>query len=201
MRLTARILPLLALLTATFAYAQTTPNTPFQHVIIVIQENRTPDNLFGSDLHNNPRRLPNAHLASQGLCGTQEIPLQATGIDACFDPDHSHAQSTYFHGAWETMYVAGQPCNLQQVSWVIPDGSWSDHPGTVGADGGPSWVAAIVNAVGGYTKGGQKLPNQCTDTINGKQVPYWQDTVVLITWDDWGGFYDDVLPWNCLTNG
>jgi hypothetical protein len=29
--------------------------------------------------------------------------------------------------------VAGKPCNLQQVSWVIPDGSWSDHPGTVGA--------------------------------------------------------------------
>jgi phospholipase C len=93
--------------------------------------------------------------------------------------------------------VAGKPCNLQQVSWVIPDGSWSDHPGTVGADGGPSWVAAIVNAVGGYTNGGQKLPNQCTDTINGKQVPYWQDTVILVTWDDWGGFYDDVLPWNC----
>ena len=92
------------------------------------------------------------------------------------------------------------PCNLQQVSWVIPDGNWSDHAGNTGpgADGGPSWVAAIINAVGGYTNGGQVLPNQCFDLINGQKVPYWQDTVILVTWDDWGGWYDDVLPWNCL---
>jgi phospholipase C len=62
MKVTARILVLLAVFVATFAFAQFT-NTKFQHVIIVIQENRTPDNLFGSDLYNNPRRLPGAHLA------------------------------------------------------------------------------------------------------------------------------------------
>ena len=76
-------------------------------------------------------------------------------------------------------------CQLQQVSWVIPDGNWSDHPGTVGHDGGPSWVAAIVNAVGGYDNSGVKLPVQCN---------YWANTAILITWDDWGGFYDDVNP-------
>jgi phospholipase C len=72
-------------------------------------------------------------------------------------------------------------CKLPAMSWVIPDGNWSDHagtPATVG-DGGPSWVAAIVNAVGNDKKceGGQG---------------YWSDTVILITWDDWGGYYDDV---------
>jgi hypothetical protein len=25
--------------------------------------------------------------------------------------------------------------------------------------------------------------------------------VVIVTWDDWGGFYDDVLPWNCTSAG
>jgi len=95
---------------AMFAVAQTnTPNTPFQHVIIVVQENRTPDNLFGSDLYNNPRRLPNAHLASQGLCGlNQEVPLTALNLDTCANPDHSHsAQSQRFWGAWEKMYDKG----------------------------------------------------------------------------------------------
>lgn len=65
MKAASKILLLLFALAATFAVAQTN-NTPFQHVIIVVQENRSPDNLFGSDLYNNPRRLPNAHLAASG---------------------------------------------------------------------------------------------------------------------------------------
>jgi phospholipase C len=97
---------------------------------------------------------------------------------------------------------ASGSCDLQQVTWVIPDGDWSDHPGTGSYDGGPSWVAAIVNAVGNMTNFGQQLRNTpCSDTIKGQQVPYWQDTVVLVVWDDWGGFYDDILPWNCGSNG
>jgi hypothetical protein len=83
------------------------------------------------------------------------------------------------------------------VTWVIPDGNWSDHPGAGATDAGPSWVASIVNAVGGYDNSGNKLADQCYDTIGTQHVPYWQDTVVLVVWDDWGGFYDDVLPWNC----
>ncbi len=91
-------------------------------------------------------------------------------------------------------------CNLPNVSWVIPDGYWSDHPGTHGANGGPGWVAAIVNAVGNLDNDGNQLRQQpCTDNINGTNYTYWQDTVILITWDDWGGFYDDVVPPDCNT--
>lgn len=97
--------------------------------------------------------------------------------------------------------AAGQPCDLQQVTWVVPDGSWSDHPGLGSFDAGPSWVAAIVNALGGYTNFNSPLPNKCYDTVGGQQIPYWQDTVVLVVWDDWGGFYDDILPWQCNANG
>ena len=78
-------------------------------------------------------------------------------------------------------------CKLSQVSWVIPDGDWSDHNGYEPGDGGPSWVAAIVNAIG---------QSSCKDG----SVPYWQDTVILVTWDDWGGLYDDVVPPDCATN-
>src|SRR5260370_2046822 len=66
-------------------------------------------------------------------------------------------------------------CQLQQGSWVIPDGHCSDHPGTVGHDGGPSWVAAIVNAVGGYDNSGRQLPIPCN---------YLGNTPTLITSDD-----------------
>ena len=62
---------------------------------------------------------------------------------------------------------------LANVSWVVPDWKDSDHTGS-GGDGGPSWVASIVNAVG--------------------ESPYWNSTAVVVLWDDWGGWYDDVPP-------
>ncbi len=71
-------------------------------------------------------------------------------------------------------------CQLRSVSWVIPTGANSDH--ARGNDGGgPSWVAAIVNAIGTNT------------TCDGK-VGYWKNTAILITWDDWGGWYDHQAP-------
>jgi phospholipase C len=62
---------------------------------------------------------------------------------------------------------------LPQVSWVIPAGAYSDHAHS--NDGsGPSWVASIVNAIG--------------------NSPYWSNTAIIVTWDDWGGWYDHVAP-------
>jgi phospholipase C len=72
-------------------------------------------------------------------------------------------------------------CNLAQVSWVIPAGQNSDHAGHTAWIGGPSWVAAIVNAIGNDT------------TCEGGEG-YWSDTAIVITWDDWGGWYDHVRP-------
>jgi phospholipase C len=39
---------------------------------------------------------------------------------------------------------------------------------------GPQWVASVVNAVG--------------------ESPEWRSTAIVIVWDDWGGFYDNVPP-------
>ena len=83
---------------------------------------------------------------------------------------------------------AQQQCALPAVSWVVPDGTWSDHGGGDTNHGGPSWVSAIINAVGGYDNSGNKLLKQCG---------YWANTVILVTWDDWGGWYDHILPWRC----
>ncbi len=63
---------------------------------------------------------------------------------------------------------------LPNVSWAIPAGGYSDHP--ILSSGGPAWIAAIVNAVGKST--------------------YWKNTAIIVTWDDWGGFYDHVPPLN-----
>ena len=71
-------------------------------------------------------------------------------------------------------------CNLRNLSWVIPSGLNSDHA-KVNDGGGPSWVASIVNAIGNSAS--------CDGGAG-----YWKDTAILITWDDWGGWYDHVPP-------
>jgi phospholipase C len=63
---------------------------------------------------------------------------------------------------------------LPAMSWVIPDAENSDHPGFSAEDNGPSWVASVVNAIG--------------------ESKYWDSTVIIVVWDDWGGFYDPVKP-------
>ena len=62
---------------------------------------------------------------------------------------------------------------LPQVSYVVPNFRESDHAGTTDGSG-PDWVAAIANTLGAS--------------------PYWKDTVLVVTWDDWGGWYDHVKP-------
>jgi phospholipase C len=63
--------------------------------------------------------------------------------------------------------------SLAGVSWVTPTAAASDH-GQATDGSGPSWVASVVNAIG--------------------QSPYWADTAIFVTWDDWGGWYDHVKP-------
>lgn len=73
-----------------------------------------------------------------------------------------------------------QNCDLAQVTWVIPDGRWSDHA-TESIGLGPDYVADIVNVVGGTGP----PANHCG---------FWNNTVILIVWDDWGGWYDHISP-------
>jgi phospholipase C len=71
-------------------------------------------------------------------------------------------------------------CKLRSISWVIPTGVNSDHAES-NDGGGPSWVTSIVNAIGNSTK---------CDNNSG----YWNNTAIVITWDDWGGWYDHERP-------
>jgi phospholipase C len=62
---------------------------------------------------------------------------------------------------------------LAQVSYVVPNFRESDHASLTDGSG-PDWVASIANTLGAS--------------------PYWKDTVLIVTWDDWGGWYDHVKP-------
>ncbi len=63
--------------------------------------------------------------------------------------------------------------NLPAVSWIVPANSFSEHP-AAGITAGEDYVTSLVNAV--------------------MQSPYWASSAIFISWDDWGGFYDHVVP-------
>jgi phospholipase C len=60
------------------------------------------------------------------------------------------------------------------VTWVTPILQNSDHASS-GTAHGPSWVANVVNAIGG-------------------NAALWNTTAIFVVWDDWGGWYDHVAP-------
>ncbi len=62
---------------------------------------------------------------------------------------------------------------LANVTWITPTCEESDHV-NCGGGYGPSWVSALVNAVG--------------------KSSFWDSTVIFVMWDDWGGLYDHVSP-------
>ncbi|MFZ0279471.1 MAG: alkaline phosphatase family protein [Candidatus Sulfotelmatobacter sp.] len=102
-------------------------------------------------------------------------PNAPTGGD-CVGPDWTGASPKVVLGQTQSnaQIIADiQNNQLQQVSWVIPTGQDSDH--ALSNNGcGPSWVTSIVNAIG--------------------NSQYWSNTVIILTWDDWGGWYDHVPP-------
>ncbi|MGC2247980.1 MAG: alkaline phosphatase family protein [Terriglobales bacterium] len=100
----------------------------------------------------------------------------------CNNPDWT-AQNPHvvIEGTGAQVVTDIQNCQLPSVTWVIPDGPASDHArGNNGT--GPSWVASIVNQIGENA------------TCPGTGETYWNDTAIIVTWDDWGGWYDHVSP-------
>ena len=103
--------------------------------------------------------------AIQHVCQPQTV----NGTLTCTGPDWT---GSVIIPEWQVLEDISNG-RLPQVSWVIPDGAHSDHPASNNGTG-PSWVASIVNAIG--------------------NSQYWANTAIIITWDDWGGWYDHVAP-------
>jgi len=116
--------------------------------------------------------------AIQHICGPNATPPNAT---ACQGSDWTNDVVLYTTQNPAPILTDISNNQLAAVSWVIPAGQNSDHAGSLANTGGPSWVSSIVNAIG--------------------TSPYWSNTVVIVTWDDWGGWYDHVAPPQVITDG
>ena len=115
--------------------------------------------------------------AIQHMCGPNAAPPNATACVGAEWVNHVVIYSPQNPAPILTDISSNQ---LPAVSWVIPSGQNSDHAGE-NEGTGPSWVASIVNAIGASSN--------------------WANTAILITWDDWGGWYDHVPPPKVINDG
>jgi phospholipase C len=77
-------------------------------------------------------------------------------------------------------FAAAKAGSLPEVSWIVPNGTVSEHPpGLVSA--GQTYVTGLINAI--------------------MRSPDWDSTAIFLAWDDWGGFYDSVQPPRVDENG
>ncbi len=80
----------------------------------------------------------------------------------------------------DKFYTAAQNGTLASVSWVIPNDKTSEHPPS-SITVGQTYVTGLINAI--------------------MQGPDWSSTAIFLAWDDWGGFYDHVVPPTVDQNG
>jgi phospholipase C len=77
-------------------------------------------------------------------------------------------------------FAAAKAGTLPAVSWVAPSQLDSDHP-PASIHNGQAYVTALINAA--------------------MESPDWNSTAIFLQWDDWGGFYDNVVPPRVDRNG
>jgi phospholipase C len=76
----------------------------------------------------------------------------------------------------DQLYLDLKGGTLPAVSWIVPNTDVSEHPYGNGITLGMEHVTSIVNAV--------------------MQSSAWNSTAIFVSWDDFGGFYDHVMPPN-----
>jgi phospholipase C len=62
---------------------------------------------------------------------------------------------------------------LPAVSWIMPSGEVSEHP-VAKVSVGHHYVTGVINSI--------------------MKSSAWDSTAIFLVWDDWGGFYDHVVP-------
>jgi phospholipase C len=70
-------------------------------------------------------------------------------------------------------YADARAGTLPAVSWIAPSGVDSEHPAAP-ISTGVAYVTDLINRI--------------------MRGPDWPSTAIFLAWDDWGGFYDHVVP-------
>jgi phospholipase C len=73
----------------------------------------------------------------------------------------------------DAFFTAATKGTLPAVSWIVPNQEVSEHPPSL-VSNGQTYVTGLINTI--------------------MQSPNWKSTAIFLAWDDWSGFYDNVVP-------
>ena len=105
--------------------------TRFQHIVMVVQENRTPDNLFGS----NPTFEPGVDISVTTRSRTGVlVAATPSPLAGCFDLDHTHQN-------WVKEYHAGKMDGFSTGPFKSSTCTSPPHPQVVYADNSSGQVS------------------------------------------------------------
>jgi phospholipase C len=111
----------------------------------------------------------------QMFCDKQPLRLDVPSVMnplPNFATVHEDGQLSHIRPTKE-FYETLKDGTLPSISWIIPEYGDSDHPSN-SIHAGQAYVTGLINAI--------------------MQSPEWNSTVIFLAWDDWGGFYDHVVP-------
>ena len=91
------------------------------------------------------------------------------GVANVFHTDlwHEHIRST------DNILKDIEANRLPAVTWITPRFELSDHP-PMSTSFAHNWTSDLINAL--------------------MKSDMWEHTAIFLTWDEWGGFYDHVMP-------
>ena len=166
--------------------------------------------------HDNPERPPGAGSLTWGCDSPEEENVRvvdaqgnASWVDPCFDVPtvadrlnqkkvpwahyaatsrqrgyiwsaYSSIRHVFYGEQWQDHVLPVQNVardiktrGLPAVTWITPRFEFSNHP-SASFCYGENWATKVI------------------DTI--MRSPQWKSTAIFLTWDEWGGFYDHVVP-------
>ena len=108
---------------------------------------------------------------TQSASNRQGVPTIWNPLPGFTDVKQDHQEANV--QPLSTFMSQAQNGTLPELSWIVPNAADSEHPAAL-VSTGQAYVTRIINAV--------------------MRSKNWNSTAIFLSWDDWGGFYDNVVP-------